>query len=336
MLSADLDLDGRADIAMTYNGFVSVWLSSSMLSPGNVADYTVFGDGVTSEASADFNGDGYPDLAVANGSLQAVQVMFNLGPGIQSGLFSGFGERFPASAIPTAMVAPDLNGDGHPDVVVTDKASGVVNVLLGKAGAGIFGATVSYAVGAAPMGMATADFNGDGRPDIAVTNGGSGSMSVLFGNGDGTLSPPITFVTGTSPAGIVAPDLNGDGAPDIVVANTGSGTVSVFLNSGNGSFAPQVSYSSPSASTLAIGDLNGDGHPDLAVGTGPGKGDIVSLYFNDGKGKLNAIAAVPVLNLASFAIDNFIGSNAIATATYSAPSSVVELLSSPQPFCPAL
>ena len=97
----------------------------------------------------------------------------------------------------------DLNGDGKPDMVVSDIGQDTVSVLLGN-GDGTFQAPrsspsapscrsrASSALAGLPnfrRDLAVADFNRDGIPDVVVTNYDSGDVSVLLGRGDGTFEP---------------------------------------------------------------------------------------------------------------------------------------------------
>ena len=82
-----------------------------------------------------------------------------------------------------------MNGDGKPDLVVTNQGN-TVSVLLGD-GQGGFGAPTSYTTGYASRRRtvsAAADVNGDGKPDIVVANRTDGTVSVLLNNGDGTFA----------------------------------------------------------------------------------------------------------------------------------------------------
>jgi hypothetical protein len=77
-------------------------------------------------------------------------------------------------------VAADLNGDGKPDLAVTNFGRATVSVLLNK-GNGTFAARTYYSTGAGPASIAAADLNNDGRPDLAVANNSaSNSVSVLL------------------------------------------------------------------------------------------------------------------------------------------------------------
>jgi Bacterial Ig-like domain (group 3)/FG-GAP-like repeat/FG-GAP repeat len=185
------------------------------------------------------------------------------------------------------IAVADLNGDGHPDVVVTGltSSSSLIGVMMGN-GDGTFAAPKTYSTGGSiAYSVAIADVNGDGFPDLIVANqyasGSSleGSVGVLLGNGDGTFQPVVTYDSGGSRAEWVAvADVNGDKYPDIIVTNgcasecqsNGTGLVSVLLNDGKGSFLPAANYSDGESApgepeSVAVGDFNGDGHPDIVV-----------------------------------------------------------------------
>ena len=195
----------------------------------------------------------------------------------------------------TSVAIADLNGDGHPDLVVgnecqssTNCNNGTVGVLLGN-GDGTFHTPVSYGSGGVdPFSVAIADVNGDGHPDLIVANeclmpdpSGQpcqvtqpGEVTVLLGKGDGTFEAPIGYsLDGYQAFAVAVADVNGDGHPDLVVAygcqiESDCGGVDVLLGNGDGTFQTPVSYGSGGpAFSVAIADLNGDGHPDLAVAT---------------------------------------------------------------------
>jgi hypothetical protein len=143
-----------------------------------------------------------------------------------------------------SVAVADLNGDGKPDLVVTNQclvsecdftSDGEVSVLLGN-GDGTFQTAVSYDTGGIDaVSVAIKDVNGDGVPDLIVANqclqAGScsmfveGGVSVLLGNGDGTFKPAVAYDSGGRGATSVAiADVNGDGSPDLLVANFGCPT----------------------------------------------------------------------------------------------------------------
>ncbi len=127
-----------------------------------------------SVAGGDLNGDGKPDLVLADNA--SVSVL--LGDG--TGLFTA-PANYAAGLGPTAVAVADLNGDGRRDVVVTNASSNTVSVLLGN-GDGTLATHVDYAVGAQPVSVTIADLDGNGTADLTVANHVDNTVSVLLGS----------------------------------------------------------------------------------------------------------------------------------------------------------
>lgn len=142
------------------------------------------------------------------------------------------GQRFAAGLFPLAVAVVDLNGDGHPDLIVANSRSNDVSVLLGT-GDGTFQPELRFATGRFPFAVAVADVNGDGLPDLVtantITTVISNDVSVLLGRGDGTFEPEQRFGAGALPLAVAVGDFNGDGLPDLVTANGYSNDVSLLL-----------------------------------------------------------------------------------------------------------
>jgi hypothetical protein len=129
-------------------------------------------------AAADFNGDGRPDLAVANSGSASVSVFLRQ-PG--GGFAADAGAPISVGAGPIGLSAADFNGDGLPDLAVASNSASQVTVLLRQA-AGGFAADAG-----SPMDVpnayfpAAADFNGDGKTDLAVSQAAAtGAVAVLL------------------------------------------------------------------------------------------------------------------------------------------------------------
>jgi hypothetical protein len=189
--------------------------------------------------------------------------------------------KAPTGDNPRAIAVADFNGDGRPDMAVTNFGSGSVSVLLRQPGAfAAEGAPIP--VGSQPIGIDARDLDGDGRPDLAVTGSGSGNVSLLLRGplGGFTGDPASPIAVGAGPTGVVAPDLNGDGRPDLAVTSNAAGTVNVLLRSGAGFAAaadtPIALPANPSG--IAAGDVDGDGRPDLAVSSD--QANVLNVLLN--------------------------------------------------------
>ena len=137
------------------------------------------------------------------------------------------------------MAIGDLDGDGWPDIAVSNYGSGNVAVLKNK-GDGTFNAQVTYPTDAQPWDLAIADLNGDGKSDLAVANdAAASSLAVFINNGDGTFAPRVSYPAGAHAHALAVGDLNGDGKPDVAVAAETDDAFSVYLNHGDGTFTRQ-------------------------------------------------------------------------------------------------
>ncbi|HLZ43836.1 MAG TPA: FG-GAP-like repeat-containing protein [Candidatus Sulfotelmatobacter sp.] len=315
---ADVSGDGKPDIIVanecasgsngncTPGGTVGVLLGNGDGTFQTAVAYGSGGDGAFSVAVADVNGDGKPDIVVANHDSDNVGVLLGNGNGtFQTAVVYGSGGLYPYK-----VVVADVNGDGKPDLVVancsegcdnSDSNPGVVAVLLGN-GDGSFQTAVAYGSGGyGAFSVAVTDVNGDGKPDLLVANdcanncgqSYAGSVGVLLGNGDGTFQTAVAYGSGGDGADSVAEaDINADGKPDLLVAN-GSSSVGVLLGNGDGTFQTAEVYGAGvggyATFSVAVGDVDGDGRPDIVLTSDCVNGDTcppggVSVLLGNGDG----------------------------------------------------
>ena len=177
---------------------------------------------------------------------------------------------------PYEVSISDIDGDGKPDIAVTNNSSNSVSVLrnISVSGTVSVAAKVDFTTGINPQSLTTGDIDGDGKPDLVLVNNGSNTVSVLRNtsvSGTPSMAAKVDFSTGASsgPAAVRIGDLDSDGKPDLVVANNNTNTVSVFMNTstaGTISFAAKVDLATGSLPySVSIGDIDGDGKPDIAV-----------------------------------------------------------------------
>jgi hypothetical protein len=250
--------------------------------------------------AVDFTQTPIPDLIVAsNGNTDNLDIYQGLPRGGFSSTPITLTMPLPATnplpVQPSAIAVGDFNGDGKPDIAVTDQANNQVDVFINQSVNGTisFAPGVGYSAGTGPIAVTTAHLDQSGNLDLVVADGqpdGSNNfdLTLLQGFGDGTFNTtPITIATGLNQlTGVAAGDLNGDNLDDLAVSSqTG---LNYYLNQtitpGVFTFGPAqqlVTDINTPTTSVAIGRIDTDNTRDI-VATTPANGGQVLIFQNGG------------------------------------------------------
>lgn len=289
VVASDLDGDGWPDLVVSSSGFYGQGGGVAvLLNQGNgtfTAGPPASDTGSVSVAASDLNGDGIPDLALAN---EGVDVLLGEGDGTFASAVD-----YSVGQPPYSVTASDLDGDGWPDLVASTQDG--VGVLFNQ-GNGAFSPAIAYPVvgWATESALTVSDLDGDGWPDVATSrNTGNGPvLSLLWSQGNGTFAAPIDLGLGPASSysrSIASADLDGDGWLDLAMTRyqPDGSRVLVLLSQGNGAFAAPIEVEvGANVSAVTPGDMDGDGRIDLLV-THPYSRRL-SVLFNQGGGAFSA------------------------------------------------
>src|ERR1700746_61854 len=160
VMTGDFNGDGIVDIATVNQcgtdpmcltaGSVSILLGKPDGRFQAAGDYpTASGSLPRFGIAGDFNGDGIPDIAVANLGSNSISILLGNG----DGSFQPHVDYVVGNG-PLSIVAGDFNGDGKVDLAVANSGSNSISVLLGN-GDGTFQTHVDFATNFAPQSVAT-------------------------------------------------------------------------------------------------------------------------------------------------------------------------------------
>jgi len=327
--SADFNADGKPDlvVANRTGGSVSVLrnVTPAGAAVSTFATQQMFGAGNTPFAvrAADVNSDGRPDVLVANYGSSSVSVLLNTTPPGATAFSFATQATFATDTAPSSVIAADINGDGKPDLCVTNAMSNTLSVLFNTTPAGAatptFAARQSVGVAQGPRSLVSADIDGDGRPDLALVGNTVSAVDVFLNTttpGAMTLSlvGRYTASAGSSPMSVIPADLNGDGRPDLIVAGAGTTMLSLLRNTtsigGNpASFAPPQSFNMmvTTLTSVVTAELDGDGRIDLGIANPDN--DMVFIVLNTTPIGADTFSLLPIQS-----VFTAIGPRALTTA----------------------
>jgi hypothetical protein len=266
----DINGDGLPDVVVVNSGSnsVSVFKNTSTAGAINFAPKVDFAtaNSPSSLTLGDYNGDGKLDIMVTNTGSNSVSVIRNTST-VAVISFAGK-QDFITGNSPSGVSLKDINADGLPDMVVSNRTSNTISVF--KNLGGLFAPKSDFATGTSPLDAGTADIDGDGKPDVLVPDDLSAAFSTLRNTSAGaaiSFAAKIDNSTPSQPRMINIGDLDGDGKQDIVTPNFLGNNFSAFRNTSSTgiiSYAARQDFAA-GTQTLAsfIADLDGDGLPDV-------------------------------------------------------------------------
>ncbi|HZY80003.1 MAG TPA: FG-GAP-like repeat-containing protein, partial [Cyclobacteriaceae bacterium] len=314
----DMNNDGKIDVVVASDTYVSVYLNKSVAGTINTNSLSAAIDyGIPAIADQmlieDMNDDGKLDIILKGASSGSIYIIRNTtAPGTNTFSTDGYAQAGAPANI-KRMATGDVNGDGRVDLIYTAD-NGVLAVAININAVGVLANINGFAapVELMPeMGLSghlvVTDFTGDNRPDLAVAalNPGSGVPVLLFYKNigesrqltaesfDAVLATSIGNVGNTNIRGLHAVDVNADGAPDLILRSDKEFYVLINTTSGGAVSwgVTTIPTGNVNSAGLDVGDLDGDYRPDFVLPLSANNG--VNLLSNSSAAN-NALFSTPV------------------------------------------
>jgi hypothetical protein len=279
ILAVSLNNDGHLDLVAVGDDRV-IRLLGRGDGRFDVAGSVAAGEHAVDLASGDLNEDGFADVVAVNHGTDYVTLLF----GAPGGRFDARASRqleVNVSPHPHAVQLNDIDGDGHEDLLVDDRAAEAIRVFRGS-GNGEFEASTPIPVGGDPYrGMYLVDVDADGLDDILTPN--PDHVAILRSDGSGRFTRTAELHPDFAPFAVTAADFDGDGHIDVAAASGEQvGALAVWFGSAEGTFrAGETHELAVGPTRLAAADLTGDGRSEVIVTSYVGGGVAVFSWGAD-------------------------------------------------------
>lgn len=262
----DFNADKHLDIVVTNlieeNALVFLGNGQGHLTQiGNISA----GKSPTSVTTSDINDDGFVDMIIANHETSYITILNGDGHGnFTTAKNSPYAIN--VNPHPHVVLLKDINGDKKTDLIVDNRSTNSLLVLLGMGNNKFEKNSLLIDVGGDPYrGFEIADINNDNLLDIVTPN--TNDVSILLNTKSNDFFFDKKSIKTESPFSVKLADINGDEKIDLIVASSGN-SVTVILGDGHGNFLETqktVFNMGQGAKQIAVGDINGDGIKDVFV-----------------------------------------------------------------------
>jgi hypothetical protein len=244
--------------------------------------------GWSMESGVDLTGDGGDELVVGCFGGHRVYGFSSIGSSDSFEVYQLSGD------FGYGVAAPDVDGDGVHDLIVTDPDTYAydTSLMLGPLSGSYYADrdrddSASYSSFIYALAGVIGDVDGDGYEDFAVGDYAYNTY-VHLGGSSTPLSDGYALRISEGIDDVDGGDLNGDGTDDLVMTNYGEAWV--FLGpipTGTVSTSSADGYFSDAGRAISIDDVDGDGYDDLLIGDSGdstmGSGNGAAFLFYGGE-----------------------------------------------------
>lgn len=272
----DLNGDGRSELIISEGGEGA---NLFILKNNGAYSFTLSTVNLTGKKPkraevADLDGDGKPDLIVTDQKSGTLTILKNQSTLATLSFAAPQFVTIPGATTTDGLDVADLNGDGRPEVVLSQFLTTNSNVFILKntsnPGSISLDVPLQLTIGSTVVSIKLGDLDGDKKTDIAVTQLLGSRISAFLNQSTTTtlqFAAPVVLPTDERPWGLDIGDLDGDGKAELITTSITKKSITILNNlstPGNLSFTQTLLPTTFINRHIKIGDLDTDGKPDIA------------------------------------------------------------------------